>query len=57
MEETVRDALRGLIRRFGHSLTEDPDRCEGLLRDLCGTHQREINVLIGALRQRVGWEL
>lgn len=57
MEELVRDTLRDLIRRFGHSLTEDPARCEGLLRDLCGAHQREINVLIGALRQRVAEEL
>ena len=57
MEESVRDALRGLIRRFGHSLREDPARCEGLLRNLCGAHQREINVLIGALRQRVAEEL
>ena len=57
MEERVRDALRGLIRRFGHSLTEDPARCEALLRDLCGAHKLEINVLIGALRQRVAEEL
>jgi len=57
MQERVRDTLRDLIRRFGYSLTEDPARCEALLRDLCGTHQREINVLVGALRQRVAEEL
>jgi len=57
MDAKVRDALRDLIRRFGHSLTEDPAHCEALLNGQCAAHKREINVLIGALRQGVAKEL
>jgi len=53
MESSVRDHLRALILRFGPSLSEDPSRCEAMLRDLCGQHKREITVLIRALKQRV----
>jgi len=43
--------------RFGQALSEDPCRCEALLRDLCGQHKREITVLIRALKQRVATDL
>ncbi|MET0647586.1 MAG: hypothetical protein ABW208_13290, partial [Pyrinomonadaceae bacterium] len=42
-----------LIARHGPGLCSDARRCEGLLRDLCGGHRREINILVGALRERV----
>jgi len=57
MESSVRDSLRALILRFGQSLSEDPSRCEAMLRDLCGQHRREIAVLIRALKQRVAADL
>jgi len=57
MESTVRDSLRALIVRYGHALSEDPPRCEAMLRDLCGQHKREITVLIRALKQRVATDL
>ena len=57
MDAKVRDDLRDLIRRYGGSLTEDPARCEALLNAQCAGHKREINVLIGALRQGVAKDL
>lgn len=52
-----RRTLRELIDRHGVNLCSDARRCEGLLRDLCGSHQREINILMGALRDRVPLDL
>ena len=52
-----RRTLRELIVRHGPGLCSDARRCEGLLRDLCGEHRREINILLGALRERVPLDL
>jgi formylglycine-generating enzyme required for sulfatase activity len=57
MEPSVRDTLAALIVRYGHYLSADPQRCEAMLRDLCGQHRREIAVLIRALKQRVATDL
>ncbi|WP_366929811.1 hypothetical protein [uncultured Thiodictyon sp.] len=57
MEPSVRDTLRQLIARYGHSLCDDPRRCEAMLRDLCGQHKREVFILVSALRQRVAADL
>ncbi|WP_100920160.1 formylglycine-generating enzyme family protein [Candidatus Thiodictyon syntrophicum] len=57
MEPIVRDTLRQLIVRYGHSLCDDPCRCEAMLRDLCGQHKREVFILVSALRQRVAADL
>ena len=58
MEPTVRDTLCGLIRRYGHSLCEDPGRCQGMLNDLLrGEHRREVFVLISALKAGIADEL
>ena len=46
-----------MIARHGPGLCSDARRCEGLLRDLCGEHRREINILVGALRERVPLDL
>ncbi|MET0623456.1 MAG: hypothetical protein ABW250_10795 [Pyrinomonadaceae bacterium] len=46
-----------MIARHGPGLCSDARRCEGLLRDLCGEHRREINTLMGALRERVPIDL
>jgi len=57
MNEAPRRTLRELIARRGPGLCSDARRCEGLLRDLCGEHRREINILVGALRGRVPLDL
>lgn len=57
MNDAPRRTLRELIARHGPGLCSDARRCEGLLRDLCGEHRREINILTGALRERVPLDL
>lgn len=57
MNDAPRQKLRELIAQYGPSLIDDPRRCEALLRDFCGQYKREINVLIGALREKVATEL
>src|SRR5215208_7258314 len=48
MNDAPRRTLRELIAKHGPGLCSDARRCEGLLRDLCGEHRREINILVGA---------
>lgn len=57
MNDAPRRTLRELIARHGPGLCSDARRCEGLLRDLCGGHRREVNILLGALRERVPLDL
>ena len=57
MNDAPRRTLRELIARHGPGLCSDARRCEGLLRDLSGEHRREINILVGALRERVPLDL
>ena len=57
MNDVPRHALRQLIAKYGPDLCSDVRRCEGLLRDLCGAHRREINILTGALDERVPLDL
>src|SRR3712207_659269 len=57
MNEAPRRTLRELIARHGPGLCSDARRCEGLLRDLCGAHRREINILVNALKERVPLDL
>jgi len=55
--EIPREKLKELVAKNGESLLQDPDRCEGLLKDHCGSHRREISALVGALEERVPLEL
>jgi len=57
MNPRVRDKLCQILATYGTSLYLDPRRCENLLRDLCPQHRRELNVLIGALREAVPADL
>lgn len=57
MNNSVRQTLSEIINKYGLSLADDPRRCEALLRDLCGQYKKEINVLVGALRERVAVDL
>jgi hypothetical protein len=53
MNNIAREKLLQITNRFGISLCDDPRRCEGLLRDLCGDYKREINLLISAMKEQV----
>lgn len=57
MKDQPRIILKDLIQRYGTSVAQDPSRCEGLLRDTCGTCTREIFVLVSAIRQHVPQDL
>ena len=46
--EVPREKLKELIEKNGDSLYQDRDRCEGLLKDYCGGHRREISAIVGA---------
>ncbi len=51
---TPNKALYQLINHYGTSLCEDPKRCEALLKDSCGgKHQREISLLVNALKEKI----
>jgi Right handed beta helix region len=53
MNDFPRQKLRDVVARHGHSVINEPRRCEGLLRDYCGAYRREIAVLMSALEERV----
>jgi hypothetical protein len=57
MSPEPRQRLSEILARFGTSIADDPRRCEGVLRDLCGNHRREINLLVAALKERVPSDL
>lgn len=57
MNNLPRQKLCEIVNRFGHSISGEPRRCEGLLRDYCGTFRREIAVLVAALEERVAADL
>jgi hypothetical protein len=52
-----RQTLQDLIRRFGTSLAEEPQRCKGMLMDLCGSSRREIAGLVAAIEEKITTEL
>src|ERR1700761_7840556 len=51
------EKLKEILDKNGESLLTNPGRCEGLLKDHCGSHRREISALVGALEERVPMEL
>jgi hypothetical protein len=55
--EAPREKLKELMEKNGDGLLQDRDRCEGLLKDYCAGHRREISALVGALEERVPLEL
>jgi len=57
LNDEVRDILARLVAQYGQELCTDRQRVEGLLRDLCGQHRREIGVLVSAVREGVAQEL
>ena len=57
MNDSVREKLQEIISQYGHSLCDEPQRCESFLRDFCGKDRREIFILIAALREGVATDL
>jgi len=57
MNDLPRHTLSRIMAEHGRGICDAPKRIEGLLRDLCGAHRREINIIIGALEERVATEL
>lgn len=51
------EKLKEIVEKNGESILLDPSRCEGLLKDHCGGHRREISAIVGALEERVPMEL
>lgn len=57
MNEIPREILRRVVAKHGGAVYTDARKCQNLLNDLCGEYEREINVLIAALEQRVPLDL
>lgn len=57
MNNLPRQKLCEIVSRFGRSVAGDARRCEGLLRDYCGSYRREIAVLVAALEERAAADL
>jgi WD40 repeat protein len=57
MNDLPRQTLIELVTRYGPSLSDDPKRTEGLLRDFCGEHKREISALVSAHKEGVAADL
>lgn len=55
--DPARHALTRIIAKHGGGICDAPKRLEALLRDLCGGHRREINVIMGAHEERVAADL
>jgi hypothetical protein len=57
MNDLPRHTLARIISENGRAICDTPKRVEALLRDLCGAHRREINIITGALEERVAADL
>jgi hypothetical protein len=57
LDNHPREQLRFIIDNYGRSIIDDPRRCRGMLKDLAPKHQRETNLLILALEQKLVAEL
>jgi hypothetical protein len=57
MNDLPRQTLSRIIAKHGTEICAAPKRVEAMLRDLCGTYRREINIIMGALEERVVTDL
>ncbi len=53
MDDTPRQKLHYLIKKYGIELCDDANKLEAMLRDLCPQNKREINLIIGAQKEKV----
>ena len=57
MNDQPRHTLSRIIAKYGPGICDAPKRVEAMLRDLCVAHRREINIIMGALEERVPTDL
>lgn len=57
MNDLPRHTLARIIAKHGRGICAAPKRVEALLKDLAGAHRREINIIVGALEERVAADL
>jgi hypothetical protein len=57
MNEIPRQKLCEIITLYGYAICDEPQRCEGILRDFCGQYRKEIFILVTALKNGVATEL
>jgi hypothetical protein len=57
MNDAPRQALREIVAKYGTDICSDSRRCEGLLKDKCGSYRREISILINALEEHAPLDL
>jgi hypothetical protein len=57
MNDLPRQKLCEIITRYGYAICDEPQRCEGILRDFCGQYRKEIFILVTALKNGVAAEL
>jgi hypothetical protein len=57
LSETARIKLREAVAAYGRGAFEEPRRCEAILRDYCPMAQKEVFLLVSALRENVAAEL
>ncbi len=57
MNDEVRIKLKELVATYRTELSTDIRKVEGLLRDYCGEHKREIAVLISCMKNRIPEEI
>ena len=57
MDNTPRQVLKELIATHGPTLTDNPQRCKGLLLDRCQAQRLEVNLLTDALEEHVHTDL
>ena len=57
MNDLPRQTLSRIIAKHGREICDAPKRIEAMLRDLAGAHRREINIIMGALEERVATDL
>lgn len=57
MNELPRQKLCEIITQYSKDICNNPQRCEGLLRDFCGQYSKEVFLLVNALKKGVATEL
>lgn len=57
MDNTPRQILKELVATHGPALTDNPQRCKGMLLDRCQDQKLEVNLLTQALEEQVPADL
>ncbi|WP_375328734.1 DUF1036 domain-containing protein [Microcystis sp. BLCC-F210] len=57
MNDLPRQKLCEIITEYGQDVSDNPQRCEGLLKDFCGQYSKEVFLLVNALKKGVATEL